>query len=117
MNLYRKLLVREQKLQQQRKPSRISRRLAHQFPLVLLAQLRERFSRERPVRHFTLVPAQPGLADLFLELVIGIDRRQIERAPWTRIKRRKHQQWIKISHANLALKKKTVRKRNGLCRT
>ena len=106
MNLHRKLFVREKKLQQQRKPSRVARRLAHEFALIFFAQLRECFPVKRPVRDFAVVSAQPRLADLLLELVIGINRRQILRAPGTRIKPRKHQQWIKISHAKLVPKEK-----------
>src|SRR6266496_3801939 len=65
MNLYRKFLVREKKLEQQRESSGVACRIAHQLALIFLAQLRESFSGKRPVRYFAIVSAQPGLADFF----------------------------------------------------
>src|SRR6202158_2862839 len=106
MNLHRKLLVGKKKLEQQRKSHRLSPRLAPQFALILFAELRERSAGQRSIRNFTIVPGQPCLANLFFELVIRINRRQILRAPRARVKSRKHQQWIKISHANLRPQKR-----------
>ena len=94
MNLHRKFLMREEKLQQQRKAPGIAGGVAHQFPLILLAELCQRLPGQRPVGHLAIVAGEPGLANLFLELAIGINRRQIVRAPRARIESRKHQEWI-----------------------
>src|SRR5258708_25612729 len=66
MNLYRKFLMRKKKLQQQGETPSVAGCIADQIPLVSLADLRQRLSAERTVRHIALVASEPGLADLFL---------------------------------------------------
>ena len=94
MHLHRELLVREQKLQQQRKPVGIASRFAHQGPAAFLAQLGKRHARQRSVRHLAVVPRKPGFPDLFVKLVIRINGRKVGRAPRTWIERGLHFQWI-----------------------
>src|SRR5258707_1902258 len=94
MNLNRKLLVREKKLEQQRKPLGIARCLTNHVTLVFVAQLRKSPSLKPSVGYLAVIASQPGLADLLVELVIRINRRQIVRAPRARIKPGERQQWI-----------------------
>src|SRR2546426_322940 len=84
---------------------------------MLYAQLCQSLALKRAIRNLAIVAAQPCLTDFFREFVIGINRRQIERAPRTRVKCWQHQEWIKTSHREIVPTKKTARKRNGLCRT
>ena len=88
MDLHGEFLVRKKKLQQQRKAPRIAGRIAHKLPLILLAELRQRLPGQRTIGDFAIVAREPGLADFFLELAIGINRRQIVRAPRARVESR-----------------------------
>ena len=81
MNLHREFLMRKEKLQQQRKAPRIAGSIAHKLPLIFLAELRQRLPGERPVGNLAIVAREPGLANLFLELAIGINRRQDHACP------------------------------------
>src|SRR5579864_9332653 len=91
--------MREKEFQQQRKPVTIACRLPDQCPPTFLAQLRECTSRERPVRDSAIVSCQPGLSDFLVELMLGINGRQIRRPPRARIKGRLHSQWIQLRHS------------------
>ena len=77
----------------------IWRRVAYQVAAIMRAEIGERPSLQRSVRHLACISSQPSLADFLLELVIGIDRRKIERAPGTRVESRLHQEWIQFAHA------------------
>src|SRR5271170_1456990 len=90
--------MREEKLKQKRKSPSIAGSFAYKFPLILFADLRQRLPGQRTVRDLAIVAGEPGLANFFLERVIGINRRQIVRAPRTRIEAGQHQKWIKIRH-------------------
>src|SRR5579859_1712352 len=106
VNLHRKFFVRKEKLKQQRKALRIAGRISYEFARELLGQVRQSLASKRTICDFAVVSAKPGLANLLLEPVIGIDRRQILRTPRTRVESRKHQKWIKISHIKTAAHKK-----------
>src|SRR6476661_4474372 len=45
------------------------------------------------------IAGQPGLSDLLFELVVGINRREIECAPRTRVESRLHREWVECAHA------------------
>src|SRR5260370_36701353 len=75
MNLRRKFLMREKKLQQQREAPRIAGGIAHKLALIFLADLRQGLPGQRAVGNFAIVASKPGLSDFFLERTIGVNRR------------------------------------------
>src|SRR6516165_6674188 len=76
---------------------RIPRGLPNQLHSKLFAQLRQRLSRERAIRHLAGVTRQPRFTDLLVKLSVGINRRQIRRSPRPRIKRGQHSNWVKLA--------------------
>ena len=105
MNLHRELLVWEQKLKQKWEAAVVAGGLADQVAAMLLTQLRETLAGEWPVCHFAFVAGQPRLANLLLEFVVGINRREIVRAPRARVEACEHQQWIQLFHDRLHKKR------------
>src|SRR3954471_8202839 len=81
MDLYRKLIFRKQKFQQQREPLRITRRGADQRATKFLAQVGKRAVCQRTVFYSGVISREPGFANFFAEFVIRVDRRKVERAP------------------------------------
>ena len=100
MNLDREFFLGKQKLQQQRKALRVARGRAHEFGAEFFAQVGQRSFRQRPVRDHAVVAGEPGFSDAFVEFVIGIDRRKIERAPGARVEGGLHQEWVELGHGN-----------------
>ena len=100
MYLDRKLFLRKQKLQKQRKTLRIASGRAHQFRAEFLAEICQRPFRQRSVRDHAVVAGEPGFPDSFVEFVIGIDGGKIERAPRARVEGGRHQEWVELGHRN-----------------
>src|SRR5258706_12779584 len=113
MNLHREFLVWEKQLQEQGKAPGIGGCVDYQFALILLGLLCQRLTRQRPTSDLAVVAGEPGFANLFFELAIGIDRRQNKRAPGSGIELRNHQEWIKNAHTKMIYIKKAVRERTA----
>ena len=72
----------------------VARGIAYKLPLIPLTYLRQRLPPKRAIRYLAIVAGEPGLANLFLEPAIGVNRREIVSAPRSRVERGKHQEWI-----------------------
>src|SRR5208283_5557156 len=114
MNLHGKFLMGKQKLQQQGKSTWVASGIANQVPLILLAELRQGLPSQRAVGNFAIVAGEPGFANLLVKLVVGINRRQIVRAPGAGAEFRQHQEWIEIAHEQTIQIEKAVRERTAL---
>src|ERR1700678_265101 len=74
MNLNRKFLMREEKLQQQREAAGIARRFSYELPLIFFADLGQRPPRERAIGNFAIIARKPCFANFLLKLPIRINR-------------------------------------------
>ena len=99
MHLHRKFLVREEEFQQQGKAVGIRGRITYKLTPKLRTELGKGFPLERPIGHLGCIAGQPGFADFLRKLVVGINRREIERAPGTRVEGGLHRKWIEFAHA------------------